>query len=109
MSRCSASTITQAANVPRPPSTAVSGTSTPKALKLSGGFHSRFCSGRRWRSRITETWAIVNESMAPNEYMVARKSVFPGRMVSAATPEKARIATYGVWNRGCTCRRPSGS
>ena len=95
--------------MPRPPRTAVAGTSKPNARKLSGDFHSRFRSGRRWRSRITETCAIVNESIAPNEYIVARKSVFPGSIVRAAIAEKTRIATYGVWKRGWTWRSPSGS
>ena len=60
---------------------------------LPGGFHGRSSSGRIARSRITETWAIVNDSIAPNEYIVARKVVSPGTIVSAATPEKTRIAT----------------
>ena len=70
--------------MPRPPSTAVSGTSAPKARKLSGGFQGRSSSELRRRSRITETWAIVNESIAPNEYIVARKSVWPGIRVIVA-------------------------
>ena len=40
--RFSAITTIQAANVPRPPSTAVSGSSTPRKRKLSGGFQPRF-------------------------------------------------------------------
>ena len=88
----SAITTIQAENVPRPPSTAVSGTSTPRKRTLTGGFQAALASGKRCRSRSTETWAIVNESIAPNEYIVARKSVSPGTMVSAATPEKTRIA-----------------
>ena len=59
---------------------------------LSGGFQPRSRSGYFWRSRITETWAIVNESIAPNEYIVARKSVSPGITVRIATAEKTRIA-----------------
>ena len=70
---------THAANVPSPPRTAVSGTSNPNARTLSGGFHGRSRSGCRWRSRITATCAIVNDSIAPNEYIVARKSVLPGQ------------------------------
>ena len=64
--------------MPSPPSTAVSGTSVPKARKLSGGFQGRSSPDFRRRSWITETWAIVKESIAPNEYSVARKSVLPG-------------------------------
>ena len=89
----SAITTIQAAKVPSPPSTAVSGTSKPKARKLSGGFQGRSLvrtvAARSW---ITETWAIVNESIAPNEYIVARKSAWPGISVIIATPEKTRIA-----------------
>ena len=60
---------------------------------MIGDFHSRFNSGRRCRSLITEMWAIVNDSIAPNEYIVARKSVLPGIIVKAAIAEKAMIAT----------------
>ena len=44
------------------------------------------------RSWITATWAIVNESIAPNEYIVARKSVWPGSRVMIAIAAKIRIA-----------------
>ena len=44
------------------------------------------------RSWITATWAIVNDSIAPNEYIVARKFVFPGIIVRIATPAKMMIA-----------------
>jgi hypothetical protein len=60
-------TTIQAAKVPSPPNTAVSGRSKPKARTLPGGFHSRSVAGYRWRSLITERWAIVKESIAPNE------------------------------------------
>ena len=63
----SAITTIQAAKVPKPPNTAVRGMSKPKARTLPGGFHSRSLSGKRRRSRITEMWAIVKESIAPNE------------------------------------------
>ena len=85
-------TTIQAAKVPRPPKTAVSGTSKPKAWKLSGGFQGRSSSALRRRSWITATWAIVKESIAPNEYIVARKSVWPGISVITATTEKIMIA-----------------
>ena len=98
--RFSAITTIQAENVPRPPRTAVSGSSTPRKRKLKGGFQPRLTSGKRWRNRSTEMCATVNESMAPNEYRVARKSVLPGTIVSAATPENTRIAMYGVLKRG---------
>ena len=80
----SAITTIQAAKVPRPPSTAVSGTSKPKARTFSGGFQVRSTSLCLRRSWITATWAIVNESIAPNEYSVARKSVLPGIRVMIA-------------------------
>ena len=63
----SAMTTSQALSVPSPPTTAVSGTSTPRNLKLNLGFQPRSASGSRLRSQITAAWAIVNESMAPNE------------------------------------------
>ncbi len=88
----SAITTIQALKVPRPPSTAVSGTSKPKARKLSGGFQGRSSSDCVRRSWITATWAIVKESIAPNEYIVARKSVLPGIRVIIATAAKTRIA-----------------
>jgi hypothetical protein len=102
-------TTIQAAKVPRPPSTAVSGTSNPNALTLRRGRHSRSRSGSLWRSRITETWAIVNDSIAPKEYIVASSSVSPGISAIAPTAENARIAMYGVLKRGWTWRSPSGS
>ena len=88
----SAITTIQAAKVPSPPSTAVSGASKPKTRKLNGGFQGRSRSASMRRSRITETWAIVNESIAPNEYIVARNSVLPGKSVTIATAAKTRIA-----------------
>ena len=88
----SAITTIQAAKVPRPPSTAVIGTSKPKAWTLSGGFQGRSSSDFVLRSWITAMWAIVKESIAPNEYIVARKSVWPGSRVITAITEKIRIA-----------------
>ena len=60
-------------SVPSPPKTAVIGTSTPRIRTLPGGCHGgspsgprgRPASGRSFRSRITETWATVNDSVAP--------------------------------------------
>ena len=34
----------------------------------------------------------MNESIAPNEYIVARNAVLPGSIVEAATAEKTMIA-----------------
>ena len=85
-------TTIQARKVPSPPSTALSGSSKPKARRFSGGFQVRSTSGLTRRSCITATWAIVNESIAPNEYIVARKSVCPGSRVTIAIAAKIRIA-----------------
>ena len=80
-----------AANVPSPPRTAVSGISKPNARKLSGGFHYALPLRASLRvSRITETCAIVNDSIAPNEYIVARKSVLPGSIVSDGDRRRRR-------------------
>ena len=76
---------------------------------MSGGVHGRFRSGSRCRNLKIATCATVNESIAPNEYIVARKSTWPGSTVSAAIAENTRIATYGVWKVGWTCRSRSGS
>ena len=52
--------------VPRPPSTEYSGSSWPRILMLPGPFQGRSASGRLTRSVATDTWAIVNDSIAPN-------------------------------------------
>ena len=73
---------------------AVRGTSTPRSSDVERRLPaSRGTSGWRLRSRTTETCAIVKESIAPNEYIVARNSVSPGSTVSIATAEKTMIAT----------------
>ena len=67
-------TTTQAARVPSPPITAVSGHVEARMRGSSvAASTARGSSGRRLRSRITATCAIVNESIAPNEYIVARQ------------------------------------
>ena len=102
-------TTIQAPNVPRPPKTAVSGISTPAIRTSPRGFHLR--SMPAWRRRIhsTATWAIVNESIAPNEYIVASRSACPGSSAIEAMIEKVMIATWGVRYFGWTCRSRSGS
>ena len=70
----------------------MSGTLEAEGAHVQGGFHARSFPGYFCRSRITETCAIVKESIAPNEYSVARRSVSPGIRVIAATAEKTRIA-----------------
>ncbi len=57
-----------------PPSTARIGTSSPNILSVPGECHigvpsgvsGRSLSGLSLRNRITEMWATVNESVAPN-------------------------------------------
>ena len=61
------------------------------------------------RSRITETCAIVNDSIAPNAYMSPRNSALPGSRVTIAAPPNTRIPIHGVRKRGCKRRSASGS
>ena len=58
--------------------------------------------GSRRRIHSTETCATVNESIAPNEYIVASRSAWPGNSAIEAMIEKVMIATCGVRNRGWT-------
>jgi hypothetical protein len=59
---------------------------------------------------MTDTCAIVNESIAPNAYMLPRKSVFPGsRTTIESTPAKTTSDNQGVLNFGCRRRKTSGS
>ena len=52
----------------------------------------------------------MNDSIAPNEYIVARKvGLAREHRRSTATTEKVMIAMYGVRNFGWTCRSRSGS
>ena len=92
----SAITTSQAAKVPKPPSTAENGTDVPRTLKFSFGIHSRSLSGYFRLSWITAAWAIVNESIAPNEYIVARNLAWPGIRVMIARTANRMIAMYGV-------------
>ena len=48
------------------------------------------------RKRVTETWAIVNDNIAPNAYRLPRKVAWPGIKVSAAIALNSRIPTHGV-------------
>ena len=52
----------------------------------------------------------MNESIAPNEYIVPRKSTSPGRITRiGANPAKTTSESHGVLNRGCSRRKVSGS
>ena len=103
-------TTIHAIAVPSPPTTANSGMSTPRIVtfpRLRYGSPSVcfFC-----RSAITEACAIVNESIAPNEYIVPRKSTLPGsRTPIEITPANTISDSHGVLKRGCSRRKTSGS
>ena len=52
---------------------------------------------------------MVNESVAPNAYIVPRKSVCPGRSVRIGiAPAKRTRASHGVRKRGCRRRNVAG-
>ena len=52
----------------------------------------------------------MNESIAPNEYIVPRKSVWPGRIVRIGiTPAKTTSASHGVLNRGMQAPEDRGA
>src|SRR4051794_14494768 len=52
---------------------------------------------------------MLNDSIAPNAYMLARKSAWPGMSVRHAMPPKIRIPTHGVPYFGCSWRRRAGA
>ena len=103
-------TTSQAAEVPRPPKIANSGQLTPRMSRF-GRARKRISRSRRtYRSAITDAWAIVNESIAPNAYMSPRKLVFPGRSTAIEMiPAKTTSDSHGVLNFGCRRRKTSGS
>ena len=68
----------------------------------------RLCASRQ-RSAISETCAIVNDSIAPNAYSVPRKSACPGIITRQAIAPNTPIAIAGVRNRGLIRRSRSGS
>ena len=54
--------------------------------------------------------AIVNDNIAPNEYIVPRKSTWPGSNVAIETiPANTTSAIQGVLYRECTWRNTLGS
>ena len=62
------------------------------------------------RSWMTAACATVKDSIAPNEYIVPRKSTFPGSSTRIETkPAKTTSASHGVLNRGCSFRNAPGS
>ena len=61
------------------------------------------------RSLMTARCAIVNDSIAPNAYMLPRNSACPGIIARHAMPPKIRIPIHGVPNFGCSWRRRSGT
>ena len=64
----------------------------------------------RRRSWITDAWAIVNESIAPKEYIVPRNAVRPGMSTRHDTrPANTSRLSHGVLKRGCRRRKTSGS
>ena len=74
------------------------------ARKTSSSF------GLLTRSATTDACAMVNESIAPNEYIVPRKSVLPGSSTSIGiTPAKTKSEMYGVLNFLCSSRKTSGN
>ena len=57
---------------------------------------------------MTDTCAIVNDSIAPNAYMLPRKSAWPGIIATQAIAPKTRIPIHGVPYFGCRRRSRSG-
>ncbi len=59
---------------------------------------------------MTAAWATVNDSIAPNEYIVPRKSTLPGSMTRMETkPANTTSASQGVLNLGWSFRNAPGS
>ena len=80
-----------------PPTIANSGRSSPANAQVAGRpVGARERPGLVIRSRVTETWAIVNDSIAPNAYRLPRNVAWPGIRVSAAIALNRMIPTHGV-------------
>ena len=59
---------------------------------------------------MIEACAIVNDSIAPNEYIVPRKLTFPGRRTAIGIAAAKTISdNQGVLKRGWSRRKTSGS
>ena len=95
-STCSAVTTTNASPVPMTPRIAKTGTSTAADRDVPRPAVGPRASGLEKRSRITARWAIVNESIAPNAYMLPRNSALPGIIARQAIAPKIRIPIHGV-------------
>ena len=96
--------------MPTAPKIANSGQSTPRIRRLGRTLNASGSSRVLRRSAMTETCAIVNESIAPNAYMLPRKSVLPGRSTTIeSSPAKNRSDNHGVLNFGWSRRKTSGS
>ena len=54
-------------------------------------------------------WAIVNDSIAPNAYMLPRNMAWPGISVRQAIAPNTMIPIHGVRNFGCSWRSRSGT
>src|SRR5947209_10872482 len=96
--------------LPTPPITENRGQSTQRQRKFGRARHGMSCPALRRRNWITEACAIVNESIAPNEYIVPRKFVLPGRRTRIEMkPAKTTSEIHGVLNFGCSRRKRDGS
>ncbi len=65
--------------VPAPPMSANSGQSTPRQLKFGRARNASSSFGRFRRSWMTAACATVNESIAPNEYIVLEEVRLAGQ------------------------------
>src|SRR5437764_10765574 len=90
--------------------TAKSGQSTPRHVKFGRARKASSSPERLRRSWITAACATVNESIAPNEYIVLREFVLPGRRTRIETmPAKTISDSHGVLKRGWRRRKIDGS
>ena len=90
--------------------TANSGQSTPRQRKFGRARNASSSPARLRRSWITAACATVNESIAPNEYIVLRNVVLPGsRMMIDTKPANTTSESHGVLNLGCSLRNALGS
>ena len=106
---CTTTTI-HAMPVPRAPKIANSGQSTPRMRRLGRIVNASVSVRPCTRRAITETCAIVNDSIAPNAYISPRNVVFPGSSTMIEIkPAKMTSDSHGVLNFGCKRRNTSGN
>ena len=87
-----------------------SGQSTPRHVKFGRARKASSSPARLRRSWITAACATVNESIAPNEYIVLRNVVLPGsKMMMDTKPANTTSDSHGVLNFGCKRRNALGS